>query len=86
MTPCFCIMSDKRGNVIMESVIMKTLTLPKIISDGMVIQRRKRIHIWGWDEPGAQVEVRLDNLSSKGTADENGRFDIFLSARESGGI
>ena len=85
MTPCFCIMSDKRGNVIMESVIMKTLILPKIISDGMVIQRRKRIHIWGWDEPGAQVEVRLDNLSSKGTADENGRFDIFLSARESGG-
>ncbi|WP_158589500.1 sialate O-acetylesterase [Butyrivibrio sp. CB08] len=64
---------------------MNKLTLPKIISDGMVIQRRKRIHIWGWDKPGTTVEVTLDNLSSKGEADEKGRFDIFLSARESGG-
>lgn len=51
----------------------------------MVLQRRKRIHIWGWDKPGAQIEVRLDNLMSGGTADENGRFDIYLPARESGG-
>ncbi len=64
---------------------MEKLTLPKIISDGMVLQRRKRIHIWGWDEPGREVEVRLDNLASKGIADDKGRFDIFLSAKESGG-
>lgn len=64
---------------------MSKLSLPKIISDGMVIQRRKRIHIWGWDEPGRSVEAVLDNLSSKAVTDENGRFDIFLSAKESGG-
>lgn len=64
---------------------MRKLSLPKIISDGMVIQRRKRIHIWGWDEPGRSVEAVLDNLQSKAVADENGRFDIFLSAKESGG-
>ena len=59
--------------------------LPKIISDGMVIQRRKRIHIWGWDEPGTRIEVHLDNLVGRGAADEKGRFDIYLSAKESGG-
>ena len=64
---------------------MKQLSLPRIISDGMVIQRRKRIHIWGWDEPGRKVEARLDNLTSAVVTDENGRFDIFLSAKESGG-
>jgi sialate O-acetylesterase len=64
---------------------MGKLVLPKIISDGMVIQRRKRIHIWGWDEPGRGIEVRLDNLMSTGRADERGRFDIYLSAKESGG-
>ncbi len=64
---------------------MGKLTLPKIISDGMVIQRRKRIHIWGWDEPRARIEVRLDNLVGRGITDENGRFDIFLPAKESGG-
>ncbi|MBQ7616406.1 MAG: hypothetical protein IJU77_15295 [Butyrivibrio sp.] len=64
---------------------MGKLTLPKIISDGMVLQRRKRIHIWGWDEPGSKIEVRLDNLIGRGEVDENGRFDIYLSAKESGG-
>ena len=64
---------------------MGKLTLPKIISDGMVIQRRKRIHIWGWDEPRARIEVRLDNLVGRGITDKNGRFDIFLPAKESGG-
>ncbi len=61
------------------------LTLPKLISDGMVLQRRKRIHIWGWDEPGSKVDVRLDNLWARGTADKDGRFDIYLAAKESGG-
>ena len=65
--------------------VMDRLTLPKIISDKMVLQRRKRIHIWGWDEPGTGIEVRLDNLVSRGQTDEKGRFDIFLSAKESGG-
>ena len=65
--------------------VMGNLVLPKIISDGMVIQRRKRIHIWGWDEPGARIEVRLDNLVSRGVTDERGRFDLYLSAKESGG-
>jgi sialate O-acetylesterase len=61
------------------------LVLPKIISDGMVLQRRKRIHIWGWDEAGAQVEVKLAGLVSSGVTDEKGRFDVFLPAKESGG-
>ena len=55
---------------------MSKLMLPKIISDGMVIQRRKRIHIWGWDEPGTSIEVHLDNLVGRGAADEKGRFDL----------
>ncbi|MCR5671947.1 MAG: hypothetical protein K6G10_13155 [Butyrivibrio sp.] len=64
---------------------METLLLPKIISDGMVIQRKKKIHIWGWDEPGRVITAKLDDLSSSAAADENGRFDIYLPEKESGG-
>lgn len=63
----------------------KTLSLPKLISDGMVIQRRKRIHIWGWDEEGSSVTAAICGVSSTAVTDENGRFDIYLPARESGG-
>ncbi len=62
-----------------------TLRLPRLISDGMVIQRRKSIHIWGWDEEGSTVSASLGDVSATGIADEKGRFDIYLPARESGG-
>jgi sialate O-acetylesterase len=76
---------------------MSELRLPRLLSDGAVLQRRKSIHIWGWDTPGAQVKVLLcaeealpevNNGSineASAECDENGRFDVYLSARESGG-
>ena len=85
-TPCFCIIGHREHyGETWGYFEMGKLVLPKIISDGMVIQRRKRIHVWGWDEPGTKIEVRLDNLMAVGQTDEKGRFDIFLSAKESGG-
>ncbi len=53
-----------------------TLRLPRLISDGMVIQRRKRIHIWGWDLAGSNVSVSLGDVLVSSIADEEGRFDI----------
>ena len=41
-------------------MIMSTLRLPRLLSDGAVIQRRKSIHIWGWDEPGTKVTATLE--------------------------
>ncbi len=62
-----------------------TLKLPRLLSDGMVIQRRKRIHIWGWDEPGCEIRAELDGITAKTVTKENGRFDLYLPAKESGG-
>ena len=64
---------------------MARLTLPRLLSDGCVIQRRKSIHIWGWDDAGSEITVKLGSESATGKCDEKGRFDIYLSARESGG-
>ncbi|MBO6241285.1 MAG: hypothetical protein J6O61_10730 [Butyrivibrio sp.] len=64
---------------------MSTLRLSRLLSDGAVIQRRKSIHIWGWDEPGAKVTAVLEKDEVSGITDSNGRFDIYLPARESGG-
>ena len=76
---------------------MSELRLPRLLSDGVVLQRRKTIHIWGWDEAGVRITVSLTEsiegsissetvLSSASiSCGENGRFDIYLPARESGG-
>ena len=73
---------------------MSELRLPRLLSDGVVLQRRKSIHIWGWDEARAKVAVRLLDedepegtvlCGSEGECDEKGRFDVYLPAHESGG-
>lgn len=74
---------------------MSGLRLPRLLSDGAVLQRRKSIHVWGWDDAGTEIKVRLEKQENEqptgdfseaaGTADEKGRFDIYLPARESGG-
>lgn len=64
---------------------MSELRLPKLLSDGCVLQRRKSIHIWGWDKAGALVTVRLEKDEVSGKTSEDGRFDLYLPARESGG-
>ncbi len=68
---------------------MSELRLPRLLSDGAVLQRRKSIHIWGWDEKGSKITVELckeeDCSVVEGVCDEKGRFDVYLPARESGG-
>ena len=45
---------------------MARLTLPRLLSDGCVIQRRKSIHIWGWDDAGSEVTASLAGESDIG--------------------
>ncbi|WP_237073711.1 hypothetical protein [Mucilaginibacter mali] len=33
--------------------------LPRLISDGMVLQRDKPVHIWGWASPGEKVAISI---------------------------
>src|SRR5476649_1086501 len=32
--------------------------LPKLVSDGMVLQRDAKVNIWGWASPGEKVDVK----------------------------
>ncbi len=36
-----------------------TLKLPRLISDGMVLQREKKIKIWGWALTEEKVDVHF---------------------------
>ena len=64
---------------------MKSLTLPRLLSSGMILQKGKRIHIWGWDEPGSSIEITFGYESISIRSNKEGRFDGYLSPRAAGG-
>ena len=35
--------------------------LPKLISDGMVLQRDAKVNVWGWADPNEKVTVSIDD-------------------------
>ncbi len=59
--------------------------LPRMFSDGMVLQRGVAIPVWGLAGPGARVRVSLDGTTVEASADGNGAWRVELPAREAGG-
>lgn len=61
------------------------IRLPRLISDGVVLQRNTEIKIWGWAAPGERVELVLDNQKFSATTDSDGEWHLYLPPREAGG-
>lgn len=64
---------------------MKTLRLPRLISDGMILQQKKKVRIWGWDEAGRKITVSFLDRDYSCEADEKGAWEILLNESEPGG-
>lgn len=54
------------------------LKLPKIFSDGMVLQRDTSARIWGWTDANAPVKVVFAGKSHETNADQNGDWHVDL--------
>jgi sialate O-acetylesterase len=61
------------------------LRLPKLISDGMVLQRDSKVKIWGWSSANEKVTVTLSGRSYKTKADEKGNWSVLLAPVKAGG-
>lgn len=59
--------------------------LPRLISDGMILQRDIPIKIWGWAYNGEKVTIRLNNQSFETTTGDNGKWQIIIPAHKAGG-
>ncbi len=59
--------------------------LPKLISDGMVLQRGDSTKIWGWAAPGEEVRVDFIGNNYQTRADASGEWLIILSPLQAGG-
>ncbi len=64
----------------------RAVELPRLFSDGMVVQRDQPVQVWGRAAPGASVAVSFANAAATTTrADATGRWSLTLPAQTAGG-
>ncbi len=61
------------------------LRLPKLMSNGMVLQRNTALRIWGWDTAGEKISLRFNQKTYKTQTDAKGYWQVTLPAMPAGG-
>ncbi|RYG67404.1 sialate O-acetylesterase, partial [bacterium] len=59
--------------------------LHALFSDNAVLQRDRKIPVWGWTTPGQSVFVKLDDKTTTARADANGRWMARIGPYPAGG-
>jgi sialate O-acetylesterase len=65
--------------------VFSQVRLPKLISDGMVLQRDTQLKIWGWASKKENISIRFIDSTYTATANNKGEWDIILSGLKAGG-
>ena len=66
------------------NTLFAQVRLPKLVSDGMVLQRNSNVRIWGWASEGEDIEVSFQQRNYK-TSTKNGKWEILLENPNIGG-
>ena len=81
----------KRSKIIFVILFLLTVStfsqvrLPKLISDGMVLQRETNVKIWGWASEGEKITVSFIDNTYNTTTNEKGEWEVILTKMEAGG-
>ena len=70
---------------VFNSNLNAQIKLPKLISDGMVLQRDVEIPIWGWASANEMIVVRFNGKTYKTTASASGEWKVEMRKMKSGG-
>lgn len=65
--------------------LLANLRLPRLVSDGMVLQREEPVKIWGWDTPKTTVAVSFNGQRQQATVGTDGSWMVELPAQSAGG-
>ncbi|WP_395745639.1 sialate O-acetylesterase [Prosthecobacter sp.] len=61
------------------------VTLPAVFKDHMVLQRDRPIPVWGWAEPGQEINVKFSDQTKTTKADKEGRWKVTLDPLKGSG-
>ena len=59
--------------------------LPNVLSSHAVLQRDQPIHVWGWSDPGETVTVHFHDQTRTASADNLGKWSLWLTPQHAGG-
>ena len=59
--------------------------LPRLIGDGMVLQRNADVRIWGWANPGEKITLEFRNVNYQANASAKGEWEIHMKDLPAGG-
>lgn len=71
--------------LLFSSTSFAEVRLPRLISDGMVMQRDTKVNVWGWAAANEKVTVRFHDKVYTTTADAKGNWSITLPVMKAGG-
>ncbi|CAD0008980.1 sialate O-acetylesterase [Flavobacterium chungangense] len=61
------------------------IKLPRLISDGMILQRDSKVKIWGWAAANEKIELNFNSKIYKTITAEDGTWTIILPPQKVGG-
>lgn len=59
--------------------------LPKVLSNGAVLQHGQPVNLWGWADDGENIEISLDGRKIATAEGRNGQWSVRLPAQDAGG-
>ncbi|HEY3429928.1 MAG TPA: sialate O-acetylesterase [Cyclobacteriaceae bacterium] len=80
-----------KKNIIFSILLLISLSsfaqvsLPRLISDGMVLQRDKKIKIWGWASPGEKIAVSFNKKTYQAVTNSERKWEVVLPAMKASG-
>ncbi|WNH13844.1 sialate O-acetylesterase [Thalassobellus suaedae] len=71
--------------ILTSNTILSQVKLPKLISDGMVLQKDVKIPLWGWASPNEKITVTLNERKHRTKASTKGNWSLNLPKMKAGG-
>jgi sialate O-acetylesterase len=71
--------------LLISSFVHCQIKLPRLISDGMVLQRDRAVKIWGWASPNEKIELDFNQKKYNAIASNEGKWTITLPSQKAGG-
>ena len=72
-------------SLLLATTTFSQVRLPKLVSNGMVLQRDTTIKIWGWAGPNEAISINFINVNYQVQANSTGNWELQLPVLPAGG-